>query len=245
MENEKQSGKIKWYNAERGFGVILGDNDTEYFIHFKYLITEEYHLSEDSRVSFLSRPRKRGSGMEAYDVEFIPPEPADNFRSRSEQAKLSGIEKWENTKRWNLWQDTQNEYQEFFTYFQHICSHTQTKEITLELDNIKRIFSDDIPHGAWPKYYDRVHDPEKRRGAYVGFSRKDLILMVHAFYKNPTKDPICWRARAVRYIGGKVEHMPHKPKYTGGSKPHHWCEDFFGHFIVVDLPSMIERLKMT
>jgi cold shock CspA family protein len=31
--SEKITGKIEWYNSSRGFGVIIGSDGEEYFVH--------------------------------------------------------------------------------------------------------------------------------------------------------------------------------------------------------------------
>lgn len=39
MSEERVSGTVKWFNAERGYGFVLQDGDeaTEYFVHYSYI----------------------------------------------------------------------------------------------------------------------------------------------------------------------------------------------------------------
>jgi DEAD/DEAH box helicase domain-containing protein len=69
-ETEKRiTGKVDWYNFDRGFGVIIGDDSKEYFVHYSNL-SMLASLASGERVSFLARPRPlRKRGEEAYDVK--------------------------------------------------------------------------------------------------------------------------------------------------------------------------------
>ncbi len=44
MSEERVSGIVKWFNAERGYGFVLkdGDESTEYFVHYSYIQMEGY-----------------------------------------------------------------------------------------------------------------------------------------------------------------------------------------------------------
>jgi cold shock CspA family protein len=69
MAKSRLLGKVEWFKAERGFGVILGDDSTEYFAHHTN-IPSHLSLYQGMRVSFWARPRTLGKdGMEAYDVQ--------------------------------------------------------------------------------------------------------------------------------------------------------------------------------
>ena len=69
---ELKSGWIKWYNTQRGFGVIIGDDNKEYFLHHSNIASGVSRISEGMRVNFeaRSRPKNKG-GYEAFNVKFI------------------------------------------------------------------------------------------------------------------------------------------------------------------------------
>lgn len=73
METEKRTtGKVDWYNFDRGFGIIIGDDSEEYFVHYSNL-SMLASLNSGERVSFFARPRLSGRrGKEAYDVNRLP-----------------------------------------------------------------------------------------------------------------------------------------------------------------------------
>ena len=48
-----QKGKVKWFNAEKGYGFIESDDGTDVFVHFSAITMEGYKaLEEGSEVSF-------------------------------------------------------------------------------------------------------------------------------------------------------------------------------------------------
>jgi CspA family cold shock protein len=44
MSEERVSGIVKWFNAERGYGFVLrdGDEQNEYFVHYSYIQMDGY-----------------------------------------------------------------------------------------------------------------------------------------------------------------------------------------------------------
>jgi len=56
MSDERVSGIVKWFNAERGYGFVLKDDDesTEYFVHYSYIQMEGYKtLRAGQNVTFM------------------------------------------------------------------------------------------------------------------------------------------------------------------------------------------------
>lgn len=47
------TGKVKWFNAEKGYGFIIGEDNKEVFVHFSAIQTEGYKsLEEGQAVEF-------------------------------------------------------------------------------------------------------------------------------------------------------------------------------------------------
>ena len=48
-----QKGKVKWFNAEKGFGFIESENGTDVFVHFSAIAMDGYKtLEEGAEVEF-------------------------------------------------------------------------------------------------------------------------------------------------------------------------------------------------
>lgn len=72
MTKSQLSGIVDWYNTERGFGVVIGNDGAEYFIHFTNLPPGLAPMP-GQRLSFQARPRKGKAGMEAFQIEVVQP----------------------------------------------------------------------------------------------------------------------------------------------------------------------------
>ncbi|MGI6168507.1 MAG: cold-shock protein [Christensenellales bacterium] len=66
------SGTVKWFNAEKGFGFIANDDGSEdVFVHFSAIVSTGYKsLSENQRVTFDVEPDpKDSSKLRAVNVQ--------------------------------------------------------------------------------------------------------------------------------------------------------------------------------
>ena len=69
MSEERISGIVKWFNAERGYGFVLQDEDetTEYFVHYSYIDMEGYKtLRAGQKVTF--QLIETDKGVQAQEV---------------------------------------------------------------------------------------------------------------------------------------------------------------------------------
>lgn len=59
------TGICKWWSQERGFGFITGDDQVDYFAHYKQIVGEGHkNLVEGGRVDFIGMvdPKKYPKG---------------------------------------------------------------------------------------------------------------------------------------------------------------------------------------
>ena len=67
---ERESGKVKWFNANKGFGFITRENGEDVFVHFRSIRGKGHRaLREGQRVDFIVSGGEKG--LQAEDVEVI------------------------------------------------------------------------------------------------------------------------------------------------------------------------------
>ena len=65
------TGKVKWFNAEKGFGFISNDDGgDDVFVHFSAIVCDGFKtLAEGQKVTFdMERDPKNSSKMRAVNV---------------------------------------------------------------------------------------------------------------------------------------------------------------------------------
>ncbi len=64
------TGKVKWFNAAKGYGFITGDDGKEVFVHFSSIQIDGYKtLDEGQAVEYEVNDGEKGP--QAYDVKKI------------------------------------------------------------------------------------------------------------------------------------------------------------------------------
>lgn len=69
-DQEREYGKVKWFNGNKGFGFIIRDNGEEIFVHFRSIQGGGRRgLRDGQRVSFVVRDSDKGPQAEEVAVE--------------------------------------------------------------------------------------------------------------------------------------------------------------------------------
>jgi len=64
------TGKVKWFNAAKGYGFITGDDGKEVFVHFSAIQVDGYKtLDEGQAVDYEVKDGEKGP--QAYDVKKV------------------------------------------------------------------------------------------------------------------------------------------------------------------------------
>jgi CspA family cold shock protein len=61
-------GTIKWFNGQKGFGFINGEDGKDYFVHFS-AIPEDVRLNEGDKVTFDVVETEKG--VQAQNVQLV------------------------------------------------------------------------------------------------------------------------------------------------------------------------------
>ena len=67
---ERESGKVKWFNANKGFGFITRESGEDVFVHFRSIRGKGHRVLRDGqRVDFFVSDGEKG--LQAEDVEVV------------------------------------------------------------------------------------------------------------------------------------------------------------------------------
>lgn len=56
-----QKGTVKWFNTEKGYGFIAGENGQDYFVHYSGIVGEGYRaLEEGQSVEYVIGENEKG-----------------------------------------------------------------------------------------------------------------------------------------------------------------------------------------
>ena len=66
----RQTGTVKWFNDEKGFGFITPESGADLFVHYRSIQSAGFKsLKEGQRVSFIAVQGQKG--MQADEVQVI------------------------------------------------------------------------------------------------------------------------------------------------------------------------------
>ncbi|MER5757659.1 cold-shock protein [Streptomyces sp. NPDC002082] len=67
--SNRQTGTVKWFNDEKGFGFITPQSGDDLFVHFKAIKADGFKsLKEGQAVSFIVTQGTKGSQAEEVEV---------------------------------------------------------------------------------------------------------------------------------------------------------------------------------
>lgn len=68
--SERANGRVKWFNAPKGFGFIERENDSDVFVHYRGIRGDGYKSLKDGQTVSFSVV-ETSKGLQAEDVEVL------------------------------------------------------------------------------------------------------------------------------------------------------------------------------
>ncbi|SMB93980.1 cold-shock protein [Deinococcus hopiensis] len=79
-------GRVKWFNAEKGFGFIETEGSADVFAHFSAIQAQGFKkLNEGDEVEFEIEPGQRGKGPQAKNIVVTKAAPAPAYGDRPQR----------------------------------------------------------------------------------------------------------------------------------------------------------------
>lgn len=77
------NGKVKWFNAEKGFGFIESAGSPDVFAHFSAIQAQGFKkLNEGDEVEFEIEEGQRGKGPQAKNIVVTKAAPVSSYNDR-------------------------------------------------------------------------------------------------------------------------------------------------------------------
>lgn len=64
----RQIGKVKWFNAKRGYGFIIGPSNQDVFVHYSHIKRDGFKCIDDGAMVEYTLGYVQGKGFQARDV---------------------------------------------------------------------------------------------------------------------------------------------------------------------------------
>lgn len=64
-------GTVKWYNSEKGFGFIKGEDGQEHFVHYSKLPQGQRNIREEDNIEVEFDSVKTDRGLQAENVNIL------------------------------------------------------------------------------------------------------------------------------------------------------------------------------
>ena len=66
-----EGGKCKWFDRKKGFGLIVGDNGNDYFVHKSNIQMSKQYLADEAKVTFVPGWDHNSNRANAESVKVI------------------------------------------------------------------------------------------------------------------------------------------------------------------------------
>ena len=63
-------GTFKWYNTQKGYGFITGEDSKDYFVHHSALPEGQENIRDSEEITVSFEPKETQRGFQAQDIVF-------------------------------------------------------------------------------------------------------------------------------------------------------------------------------
>lgn len=67
-------GTFKWYNREKGYGFIVGEDSKDYFVHYTALPQDQQDIKTEDNVKVTFEIKETDKGTQAQEIVFVKEE---------------------------------------------------------------------------------------------------------------------------------------------------------------------------
>lgn len=68
--SDRETGTVKWFNPDKGYGFIARDSGGDIFVHYSSIIGSGYRvLNEGARVSYIVGEGRKGPAAEDVQLD--------------------------------------------------------------------------------------------------------------------------------------------------------------------------------
>jgi len=78
-------GTIKWYNREKGYGFIIGEDSKDYFVHYTALPENQQNIKEEEKIKVTFEVKETDRGTQAQNIVFLNSEDGTDSENDSEE----------------------------------------------------------------------------------------------------------------------------------------------------------------
>lgn len=64
-------GIFKWYNSEKGYGFIVGEDSKDYFVHYSALPQGQETIKEEQDIKVTFEAKETQRGIQAESIVFV------------------------------------------------------------------------------------------------------------------------------------------------------------------------------
>ena len=64
-------GTFKWYNKEKGYGFISGEDSKDYFVHYSALPQDQGNIREEDKIEVEFEAKDTQRGVQAQEIVFL------------------------------------------------------------------------------------------------------------------------------------------------------------------------------